>query len=112
MCEVHLFRGEATVGHGNSLGYKPGGRHPVIVFSRQPVGSDHDFALATQRAEGGGLLDVTLHRGGTLRVESINSKSVQFGVAYERALSHGFGVIVYSEAVEVDAKSADLPSDA
>jgi hypothetical protein len=58
------------------------------------------------------LLDVALHRGGTLQVESINSKSPQFGVAYERALSHGFGVIVYSEAVQVDTKSPASRSDA
>ena len=33
--EVHAFRGEATVGD-NELGYEPGTRHAVIVFSRNP----------------------------------------------------------------------------
>ena len=99
MYEVHLFRGEGTVGDGNSLGYEAGARHPVIVFSRQPIASEHDFPLAKERAEGAGLLDVDLQRGGTLQVERINSP--QFGDAYERALSSGFAIIVYSEPVAV-----------
>src|SRR5688572_5781381 len=100
MYEVHVFRGSATVGAGNTLGYTPGGRHPVIVFSRQPAESESDFALATERAREDGLVDVTLDRGGKLLPESVNSMAPQFASAFESAMSGGFGVIVYREPIE------------
>ncbi|WP_171160115.1 hypothetical protein [Usitatibacter palustris] len=102
MYEVHVFRGKATVGEENSLGYAPGGRHAIIVFSRQARGEDHDFALATERAVDGGLAKVVLDRGGTLLPEAVNSMSPQFGSAFENALDGGFGVIVYEDPIEED----------
>jgi hypothetical protein len=110
--EVHVFRGEATVSPGNSLGYEPGSRHAAIVLSRQPRGSEHDFALAARLAEESGLLNVVLHRGGTLRVESINSMSPHFAQMYERALSEGVGIIVYSEAIDTGEQDSVVTSDA
>ena len=112
MYEVHVFRGEATVGRGNSLGYEPGSRHAVVVLSRQPQGTDHDFALAARRVEESGFLNVDLHRGGNLRVESINSMSAHFGQSYERALAEGVGIIVYSDAFDTDKQDSIVTSDA
>jgi hypothetical protein len=97
--EIHAFQGEATVDHGNTLGYEPGSRHAVIVFSRQPAGSEHDFALAARRARENGLLDVRLDSAGRLRPEALGSKPREFGHAYESALEQGYGVIVYSGAI-------------
>jgi hypothetical protein len=110
--EVHVFRGEATVAQGNSLGYEPGSRHAIIVLSRQARDTEHDFALAVTLAEGSGLLKVALHRGGTLRVESINSMSPHFAKMYERALSDGVGIIVYSEAIDAGEQNSVVTSDA
>jgi hypothetical protein len=98
MDEVHVFRGEATVDE-NAMGYEPGSRHAVMVFSRQPAGSDHDFALAARRAEENDLREVSLESGGKVRLEAINAMPAEFAQAYGNALELGYAVIVYSEPI-------------
>jgi hypothetical protein len=100
MHEIHLFLGEGTIGAGNSLGFEPGGRHRVMLFVRQPAGSDHDFALATKRAEESGLLEVKFEQGGTFQPESIATLSPHLVAAYQRALSAGTGIIVYAQSAD------------
>ena len=100
MQEVHLFLGEGTIGQGNALGFAPGGRHRILVFVRQPAGAEHDFALATKRAQENGLVEVMLDQGGTFQAESLGSMSAHLIGAYQRAVSLGTGNIVYSQAGE------------
>jgi hypothetical protein len=99
MYEIHAFRGEATVPEGNAMGYEPGSRHAVIVFSGQAPGSDHDFALAKERAEVNGLLEVNLDEAGKLRAEAVPSMQPEMASAYQSAVEQGYGVVVYSEAI-------------
>lgn len=99
MDEVHAFRGEATLDGEYTLGHAPGSRHAIMVFSRQPAGSDHDFALAARRAEENGLLAVTLESGGRVRPDAVATMPAEFARAYNSALEQGYGVIVYSEPI-------------
>jgi len=99
MYEILAFRGEATVPEGNGLGYAPGSRHAVIVFSGQSPGSDPDFGLARPRAETKGLLDVSLDDVGRLRADALASMPPEFASAYRNALEAGYGVVVYSGPV-------------
>ena len=100
MHEIHLFLGEGTIGEGNALGFAPGGRHRVLIFVRQTPGAAHDFELATKRAQENGLTDVQLDQGGTFQAESLGSMSAHLIGAYQRAVSFGTGIIVYSQAGE------------
>ena len=105
MQEIHLFLGEGTIGEGNANGFAAGGRHRVIVFVRQAAGSAHDFAAATKRAEECGLVDVNLKEGGTFQPESLGTVPAHLVAAYQRAMSLGTGIIVYSQSG--DPRSAE-----
>lgn len=100
MYDVHLFLGEGTIGEGNALGFAPGGRHRILVFVRQPAGAEHDFALATKRAQEHGLTEVQLDQAGTFQAESLDQISAHLIGAYQRALTLGTGIVVYTQAGE------------
>ena len=102
MFEVHVFLGEGTVSAGNPLGFKPGGRHRVLVFVRRGAGAEHDLASATRRAEESGLIDVKLEKGGTVQPEALGSLSPHLMGAYQRALKLGTGIIVYRQPLGPD----------
>ena len=97
--EVHAFRGEATLEGEYTVGYEPGSRHAVMVFSRQPSGSDHDFVLAARRAVENGLHNVSLADAGKVRPEAVGAMPPEFVQAYNAALEAGYGVIIYSEPI-------------
>ena len=51
-------------------------------------------------AQESGLTDVKLDQGGTFQAESLGSMSAHLIGAYQRAVSLGTGIIVYSQAGE------------
>lgn len=56
--------------------------------------------LATKRAQENGLTDVKLDQGGTVQAESLSSISAHLIGAYQRAVSLGTDIMVYSQAGE------------
>lgn len=93
MSEIHVFTGSA-VSLSSATGYSAGERHALMVFLRQPVGSDHDWASAETLVAAESWGEVLLERGGTVGPDSAIG---DFSEMYQAALSNGGSIVVYSD---------------
>jgi hypothetical protein len=101
MYEVHIFEAEASVTDANVGPYCIGNRHAMLIFSRQAVGTEHDWQAAEENTRKSGWGDFSFQRAGTLIAENLNGKSSEFREAFEHALSQGCGIIVYRDPLSV-----------
>jgi hypothetical protein len=94
MHEVHVFAGSAASLSEETTGYPAGERHALLVFLRQPAGSDHDWAAAEALVAAESWADVSLDRGGT-----IGPSSTLGGMTgmYDAAMANGGSIIIYSD---------------
>jgi hypothetical protein len=102
MYEIHLFLGTASAGKENKFAYAPGERHAVLVFSRQPIGTEHDWQFAASHLEGAGWTHIELQRAKNMDAPNLNTDPT-FSTAYEKALAQGGTVIVYTDPVDAQS---------
>ena len=105
MYEVHIFSASARATANNDGAFKLGDRHPLLIMSRQPLGTDHDLAEAERRAAESGWEDFRFERAGTLIAENLNGKGQDFVEAFEHAMFGGCSVIAYRDVVTEDEDS-------
>ena len=99
MYEAHIYQAIATATVGAQSSLRPGDRHAMLAFLRQPAGTDHDWAAAEAGIIEAGWTDVSFERAGTLTPERLNGKSEDFIAAFETAMGGGCGLIIYSDPV-------------
>lgn len=100
MDEVHIFMAVAKASAGNELGYASGQKHALLIFVRQPYGSDHDWTRAEEIATNSGWSDVDISKAGSIESENVNGKDEIISASYEEALEAGSSIIAYSDPVE------------
>lgn len=99
MYTVHMFKAEATASNATHGANRPGDRHAMIAFIRQPSGTDHDWSAAEAGIIQAGWSSVVVERAGTLDLETLNGRDPEFRAAVEHALVGGCGLVVYSEPI-------------
>ena len=93
MFEVHVFTGSAA-SSAASTGYPPGERHALMIFLRQPGGSDHDWQGAEALVGAESWSDVSLERGG---IVGSNSTLGNLAELHEAAMKNGGSFVVYAD---------------
>lgn len=85
---VYLAEGDALPREGS---IRPiGERHPLIIFVRQHVNTDHDLKLCEDEAYKIGWGDLEIKKAGIARnLEAIKAKGIEYQEAYETAMSEG-----------------------
>jgi hypothetical protein len=95
MYEIHLFNASAVATSVCAGAYRPGDRHAVLAFLRQPVDADHDWDAAEGNLNSAGWTQVKFSRAGTLVAENLTGNADYLLGAYEEAAENGFGFVVY-----------------
>jgi hypothetical protein len=92
--EIHVFRAEATVGPG-AMGRIPGRQHSLMLFLRQPHGTDHDWSRAETILREEGWLSPSLSRAGTLPMAPKEGIDQILAAAHTSAAEKGHSVVIY-----------------
>jgi hypothetical protein len=98
MYDVNLFFGTAAAMAGNQHSYPVGERHALLVFSRQPKGTEPDWLAAESIVTSKGWLDVQLQQASTVDPSTLDVEP-DARPSYEQALTDGWALIVFSESV-------------
>ena len=98
MHKIWLFVGTAVASAQNASGCPAGEQHAIIVFLRQPRGSEADFEGASTVARDNGWKDVDLERAGTLEGEPLSSDPDEIE-CYQSALEYGHAIMVFSDPI-------------
>jgi hypothetical protein len=99
MYEVNLFMGTGAALDANQDAYPAGERHALLIFSRQPQGTEPDWAAAEAIVTSKGWCDVQLQEGSLVNPHMLDSDP-DARPCYEQALVHGWALIVFSDPVE------------
>jgi hypothetical protein len=103
--EVHVFLGTGTAQAGNDGGCKPGARHSLLIFSRQPEGQTPDEAHASESAASAGWTHVKVERSMRLSPGSMPSEAT-LRDAFRDALALGCTVVADRRALDSKALKA------
>lgn len=95
--EVHLYAAVAMAESAES--HAAGQRHPMLVFLRQPVGTEHDLPAAAAVAESAGWVEVDFTKAGVLPAEAEPTMDEGFRTHYLAALDAGHSLLVYDSVV-------------
>ena len=98
MYEIHLFLGIAAAREASKCGFSVGKRHAVLVFFRQPIGSDHYWNLAESCLEDAGWTQVALQKASTVDRSTLETEPTARS-AYEDAMARGSAILIYSDPV-------------
>ena len=98
MYEIHLFLGIAAAEETSKSAFPAGERHALLVFLRQPIGSDHYWSLAESCLEDAGWAQVALQKASTVD-RSVLEIEPTAQSAYEDAMARGSAIVVYSDPV-------------
>jgi hypothetical protein len=102
MHEVHLFNASAVATATSTGRYQSGDRHAVLVFLRQREGTDHDWEIAEGQLNYAGWTQVKFSGADTIGAESLTGNAAYLLGAYEQAVQHGFGLVVFEKPVTED----------
>jgi hypothetical protein len=94
---IHIFRAEATASPGNAT-YRPGARHALMVFVRQPAEAEYDWANAELVTLEMGWEDVVISRAGTLNLQPATTDDV-LNHAHRDAAANGSSIVVYADPI-------------
>ena len=94
MSEVHVFTGSAASLSEERTGYPIGERHALLVFLRQAVDSEHDWATAEALVAAESWGDVSLERGGTIGPSSTLGEMTDM---HQAAMTNGGSIIIYRD---------------
>ena len=92
-----MFQGDATSRSQDVTGYPVGEKHALIVFLKQPEGSDHDWAAAEAIVAAAYWSNITLRRAGTLNGDSPRGDLTE---SYQAALSSGSAIVIYTDPLQ------------
>ncbi len=98
--EVHLFSAAATV-------VPPAGkessntRHALLVFVRQPIGTDFDWEQAGRVVGDGGWDDIVVTKAAKAALMPPSSDNT-LRDAYLSAMQNGSSLVVYAQAVDAE----------
>jgi hypothetical protein len=99
MYEIHLFLGTAAAGGATNSRFPAGERHALLVFFRQPIGSDHYWNLAESCLEDAGWAQVALQKASKVVDRSVLEIEPIARSAYEDAMIRGSAIVIYSDPV-------------
>lgn len=96
--EIHMYSAVGKV--GTVPGCAAGDHHPLLIFLRQNVASEHDLGAAAAAATQRGWNDVDITRAGTLPADAGASMGGAIRDAYEAAVETGEGLMVFAATVQ------------
>lgn len=99
MYNVRMFLARAVASTEVEGPYRPRDKHAMLIFVRQTVESEHDWALAEAGATGAGWTGVLIEKAGTIGAENLNGKDQEFRDAFESATQGSCGIVVYREPI-------------
>ncbi len=99
--EIHMFTAQATV-------VLPTGdlaaraRHALLVYIRQPIGTEYDLENARKTVEVAGWENVTIGKSGKLAANP-NTDNETLLSAHREAAENGSCIVVYDQPIDDDA---------
>ncbi len=90
--DVHVFLAAGSAKPDNDAGCRPGARHSLLIFSRQPEGTEADPALARKGAAYAGWTRVKLERSRRLAPASPPAEATLLA-AFNDSLALGCSVV-------------------
>ena len=96
--EIHMFTAQATASEKNDH-YTDKSRHALLVFIRQPVGTEYDRENARKTVEDTGWENIVIGKAGKLALKpDTNDETLKH--AYLDAAETGSSIVVYAEPIE------------
>lgn len=92
---------------GNEHSYPVGERHALLVFSRQPEGTEPDWLAAEAIVTSKGWFDVQLQEGSLVNTTMLDCDP-DARPCYEQAMIHGWALIVFSDPLQADQQIVGL----
>lgn len=96
--EIHMYSAVAVA--TDRTGFATGERHPLLVFLRQAVASEHDTAGAVKAASQAGWIGVDITKAGTLPDDAGATMADPVRSAYVSAVEGGAGVLAFDAIVK------------
>lgn len=103
--EVHMFSAVARAS-ARTPGRTPGHHHPLLIFVRQPAGSDHDLAAAAATAAAQGWDEVDITRAGTLPPDVETQIQEPVRSVYLATLAQGRAMVAFDAVVQPAPRKA------
>jgi hypothetical protein len=97
---VILFRAVAAATPDNTLGYRAGEAHAVLIFLREKATASPNWAKATAELASRGWSDITISEAAPVSVAALDSVHPHATASYQDALNDGFAALVFSEPVD------------
>jgi hypothetical protein len=95
----HSFPGSRRRDPDNTLGYRAGETHPVLIFVREQPGASPDIMKAAAELAKRGWSDVKISEAALVAGDALDSVHPQARATYETAVNDGFEALVFSEPV-------------
>ena len=95
--EIHMFTAQATASPGNDR-FTAKARHALLVFIRQPVGSEYDNDNAIKVVEETGWEDVVIDKAAKLAAKPMTSDPT-LKIAHHEAAEKGSSIVVYADPI-------------
>ena len=104
MHEVHVYLAEGDVLSRDNAIRPIGERHPLMIFWRQEINTEHDLDLCTKEAYKIGWGNIEIKKAGTINnSKTLNSKGAEYLEAYKEAMSSGSYLLVVGGIFEKDS---------
>lgn len=95
MYEVHTFVAYGEAREGNDQNYPVGERHPIVVFCRQRIHSDHDYERVEAVARRNGWAELEVAHAGVIVPERLNGSLSDLQDCFVKALQSGGTVLSF-----------------
>ncbi len=95
--QIHLYMAVAEA--QSALRHAPGELHPLLIFLRQEIATDHDFAAAAAVAERAGWTRVDFTKAGILPDDAGEHGDAAFLSCHAAAVQRGDALLVYDTVV-------------
>ncbi|MGQ0622149.1 MAG: hypothetical protein ACT4QA_19920 [Panacagrimonas sp.] len=95
--EIHMYLAVGKAADGAA--YPRDELHPMLIFLRQPTGSEHDLSVAESVALASGWTELDFTKAGTLPDDAQDQMEESFRACYRAAAEMGEAIMVYPAAV-------------
>ena len=93
-----MFIGTALAGIENSSGFKPDGKHTVLVFL-SGYSESYDWTKAERIASDHGWRDIEFSKAGRVSAEMIAAHDATMHASYRSAIDEGSAFLAYAEVL-------------
>jgi hypothetical protein len=97
--DVTVFQAVAAATRDNTLGYRAGETHPVLIFVREKAGASPAIEKAAAQLAKRGWSNVKISEAPVVAVAALDSLHPQARAAYQDAVNDGFAALVFSEPI-------------